>query len=158
MDRYPCNVVEINWRYHQKFDSARRSWLGRECTFQLQQLSSSEWGNSNLLNGSSQAFTRNCYCFIQKIEFLLVWVRWRYWSVKECTSKMMSFYPKMIDLFCHQPWSSVTPKLVYWSSKKHVYFIPIKCIKLCIMYLYQSINKMRCYYVIVENLYYHLYH
>jgi len=86
MDRYAGNAAEINWRYHQKFDSARRSWLGKECTFQLQQLSTSEWGKSNLLNDSFQAFTRKCYCFIQKIKFLLVWFRWRYWSVKDWTS------------------------------------------------------------------------
>jgi len=79
VDRYARNVAEINWRYHQKFDSARRSWLGRECTFQLQQLSSSGWGNSNLSNDSSQTFT-------WKIKFLLGWFKWRYWSVKECTS------------------------------------------------------------------------
>jgi len=29
VDRYAGNVAEINWRYHQKFDSARRSSLGR---------------------------------------------------------------------------------------------------------------------------------
>jgi len=27
VDRYACNVAEINWRYFQQFDSARRSWL-----------------------------------------------------------------------------------------------------------------------------------
>ena len=45
-----------------------------------------KWDNSNLLNDSSQAFTRKFYCSFQKIKFLLVWFRWRYWSVKECIS------------------------------------------------------------------------
>jgi len=27
-DRYVCHVAEINLRYSQRFDSARRSWLG----------------------------------------------------------------------------------------------------------------------------------
>jgi len=30
----------------------------------------------------------------------------------------MSFYPKMIGLFYHQPWSSLTPKLVYFYLKE----------------------------------------
>jgi len=47
VDRYAGNVAEINWRYYQESDSARRWSLDRECTFQLQQLSSSRWGNSN---------------------------------------------------------------------------------------------------------------
>jgi len=85
VDRYAGNVVEINWRYNQQSDSVRRSWLGRECTFQLQQLSSSGWGNSNLLNGRTPAFDRHFYCSIQKIKFLLGLFKWKYWSVKEWT-------------------------------------------------------------------------
>jgi len=30
VDRYAGNVAEINWRYYQQSDSARRLWLGRE--------------------------------------------------------------------------------------------------------------------------------
>jgi len=66
VDRYVWHVAEINWRYSQQFDSARRSWLGSihpsRCTFQLQQLSYLwSWIRSNLLNNSSQAFTRKFY-------------------------------------------------------------------------------------------------
>jgi len=86
VDRYACNVAEINWRYYQQFDSARRSWLGRECTFQLQQLSSSRWANLNLLNGRSPAYVWKCYCSIQKVKFLLASFKWWYWSVKVWTS------------------------------------------------------------------------
>jgi len=47
-----------------------RDYVGK-CTFQLQQLSSFKWGNSNLLNGRSQAFDRHFYCSFQKIKFLV---------------------------------------------------------------------------------------
>jgi len=47
VDWYAGNVAQINWRYYQESDSARRWSLDRECTFRLQQLSSSRWGNSN---------------------------------------------------------------------------------------------------------------
>jgi len=30
VDRYAGNVAEINWRYYQESDSAKRSWLGME--------------------------------------------------------------------------------------------------------------------------------
>ena len=68
VDRYVCHVDEIAWRYSQQFDSVRKSWLGRECTFQLQQLSYLwSWIRSNLLNNNSQAFTRKFYCSFQKL-------------------------------------------------------------------------------------------
>jgi len=51
-----------------------RDWVGK-CTFQLKQLSSSEWGNSNLLNARTPAFDRHFYCSIQKIKFLLDWFK-----------------------------------------------------------------------------------
>jgi len=86
VDRYACNVAEINWRYYQQFDSSRRLSLGRECTFQLQQLSYSGWGNSNLLNGRSPAFARKWFCSIQKVKFLLASFKRWYWSVKVWTS------------------------------------------------------------------------
>jgi len=46
-----------------------------KCTFQVQQLPSSEWGNSNLLNDSTSAFDRHFYGSIQKIKFLLGWFK-----------------------------------------------------------------------------------
>jgi len=49
--------------------------LVRKCTFQLQQLSSSGWGNSNLLNGRTRAFVRHFHCSFQKIKFLLDWFK-----------------------------------------------------------------------------------
>jgi len=51
-----------------------RDLVGK-CTFQLQQFSSSEWGNSNLLNSRTPAFDRHLYCSIQKIKFLLGWFK-----------------------------------------------------------------------------------
>jgi len=85
-DEHVGNVAEINWKYYQESDSARRWSLHRECTFRPQELSSSRWGNSNLPNDKSSAFVRHsCFSF-KKIKFLLGWFRWRYWSVNECTS------------------------------------------------------------------------
>jgi len=42
----------------------------------------SEMVNSNWLNTRTQTFTRHLNCSIRKIKFLLVWIRWWYWSVK----------------------------------------------------------------------------
>jgi len=67
MDWYAGNVTEINWRYYQESDSARRSSLGRERTFQLQQLSSCGWGNSNLPNDSSPPFTGSAFVSFKRL-------------------------------------------------------------------------------------------
>jgi len=64
-----------------------------------------KWDNSNLLNDSSQAFTRKFYCSFQKIKLLLVWFRWRYWSVTESTSFFCAKLLKMIRLFRWRYWS-----------------------------------------------------
>jgi len=53
----------------------------------------------------------------------------------------------MIGLFYHQPWSFVTPKLVY-------FYLDLKEAYL----LYSNKMYQVMYYVIVENLHYHLYY
>jgi len=45
----------------------------------------------------------------------------------------MSFCPKKAGLFYYRPWSSITPKLVYFYLKKAYLFYSNKIIKLCIM-------------------------
>jgi len=86
MDRYACNVAENNWRYYQKFDSARRSSLGRNAP--------SNYNNYLPMDGEVQNSQTTCPQYpsgdhifpFEKIKFLLGWVGWRYGSVKECTS------------------------------------------------------------------------
>ena len=65
--------------------------------------------------------------------------------------------PKMAALFCRRPWSSVTPKLVYFYLKEACLFYSNKMYQ--IMY-YVIVSKVLIKWGVIlhiENLYYHLF-